>query len=560
MLRSILVILASLGRLALSKSALEVYEESMKEMSIVMLPSYSENIKFLGVSWWVNYKPKTQPTNSSEQPEYTPLVRLTAVTTEDIFVKKIDKIWFEVDKKDPKATQARPILSTPITNPITSYQMHNNESVLVVAFKNLTILTLNLSHSSDPNKLIISKFDASYIVSEGDEQIRSIGIVPYSDFILFSASRFEFFKINRMTSEVISRKRSFLDEVRFIVAPSPTHRPRYDPHNPHKKEETWLNRRIQKMAESTYFVTTGGGQGINALVDWTSMKVYRYWHILDREGRNMEKTSSKDFVKSITFFGGSPKGHLYAMLGTQIVSKLYFYSGASRYMTECLSLPFLSKEGSVAWVNGTMYLHILQENLLNATDSLAESYFLNAGPFDSRKPQFLMVGSGHWMKTQSFHLANMLTFSTNITKRDADDYMNDVYGDLDSFYFFLSVGANSLFVQVPPFNWDICKEDSYPYYSYRMLYGRYRMCKGKTQHGFHRQTTATQNIIKDQKTAIAYSPRNCALRHQKMHIRTLGINEYRFLCRDKYNLTEPEQELSNDNGCLPGYNLDSYGL
>ena len=521
----------ALLQLTKAKSAFEVYSESRKELSLKLKSNsaYSEK-EFLGISWYIDYEKADSGSSSSQSStHYDPLVRIAAVTTDGVYLKKFNRVWFEVDQHKQENREIEGVLTTVKHNPITGYHMDDNQTSLVIAFKNLTILTLNLSQPTrDPTKLILNSFDARYKYLEGDEEIRSIGRVPYSNLILFSPSRFEFFKIDCFTNIIHHRERSPLDAVRFIVTPVPTDNPKDDPHNPEKRKDPHLNDRVVKRTEITYFIATGHKLNTNALMDWTTMKAINYWTLLDREDRVRHKDTLFD-VRSICFFGGSPRAHLYLMLGSNIIKKLYFFSGINRNIQDSEPLPKVSSKGQVTWINGTYYIYIIQENLVNEDNYNVGSYFLNLGPYSVRKPSFVTKYSPSLQIGVRYDYAKLMTFNMKITD---DSVYDGIFDKINNFYFILYENEDSIEVRVPPFKWDFCKHTSFnPNLIYdKMFYGGYRDC-GSTncQLGFEKRTG-----VEEQKDQIFIDCQKKNVRTPSSSMLTLSLPNRVLFVKRKY--------------------------
>ena len=284
---------------SLAIPAYEIYSTKRNTLGLDLISNIAEKKKFLGINWFNEYQ-KTQPDADSSESVYKPLMRIIAVTDKEIYFKKFGQSWFDLDPLDPINLEIHPHFVTTANNPITAYHMDNNQSILTIALRDLTIITLNASQAIDPKKpqfKPIMKFNSSYKFVEGTEQIRSIAQVPYTNQIIISPSRFEILKVNKITKEVTYRGRSPLDSTNFIVTPVPTHRSEYDPHNPNKKNDPTLSQRVQTFTETTYFVMTSDDSGTNSLVDWTSMQTIKYFSMRDRlqktqdEGMNYKARS-----------------------------------------------------------------------------------------------------------------------------------------------------------------------------------------------------------------------------------------------------------------------------
>ena len=552
-------VMVSIRPINSSKSAFSVYHDYRKEMSIRLVwnSSYKDR-RFLGINWFVNYKKKNRSNQLNPEKEgegYDPLVRLAAVTTDGVYVKKFDKVWFKISQKVQKNREMWPVLSAVDHNPLTAYTMNDNQTTMVVAFKNLTILTLNLSQPKTTKEFILRRIEPYYEHPEGDEEIRSIAQVPYTNLILFSPSRFDFFKVDRMNGEQLHRKRSPLDAVRHIVTPVPTHRAQDDPHNPKKRRDLTLNPLIRKKTELTYFVATGYKINTNALIDWATMKVINYWTLLDREDRVREKNLIFD-VRSICFYGGSPRGQLYVMLGSNVIRDLYFFTSSNRNLLDGLRLPKTSSKVQVTWINGTFYVYILQEGITDSPNYQIGSYFLNLGPFAEAAPRFIQKYTWSLQVGVKFEYAKLMTFSMDLT--DSRVY-NKVFDRLSNFYFLLYKNENSLEVRVPPFNWDICRQRSFNpnLMDFKMFYGGYRHCGGDScLTGFTKRTG-----LDHEKDGIYI---DCQLLECKqgeiLHAYEVNTTVSGTFCSERQEVRERERALSNDNGCRAGFNLDNFGI
>ena len=550
----VLLAVFTLIRSNLAESAFDVYTQKRKQINLKLTSKTSYSKKhFLGINWFVNYKKKKDGENEDKD-EFDPLVRLVAVTRDGVYLKRFEVPWFEINEHLKKNTDINPVLSTVGHNPITSYHMNDNQTTLVVAFKNLTVLTLNLSVPDHPTRFVVSSFDARYKYLEGDEEIRSIGRIPYSDLILLSPGRFEFFKIDIRTRSKIYKKRSPLDRIGYIVTPLPTHNPLEDPHNPKKRKDPTLNPRIVKKTELTYFIATGHNSSTNALIDWTTMKVINYWTMLDREDR-VRTEDWKLAVTSICFFGGSPRGQLYLMMGSDLVSKLYFFISSNRNVVDSEPLPKVSSRGQVSWINGTYFVYILQEGLINQPSHAIGSYFLNLGPFIHRKIRFIDKYHSSLQIGVRYDYANLMTFSMKIGNKD--DLYDGFYKNLDSFYYILYKNENSIEVRIPPFNWDLCHQDEFnpSRINYKMYSGRYMDCgTDDCQGGFQKRA----DLSREAETYIQCRRKTCES-GKILHVYS-SSGKLKDYCRTKQTLKEAEKALSNDNGCKVGYNLDHFGM
>ena len=527
-----------------------LWEMQSKVITLKLLKSRPEDYKVLGTNWWVKYQIKYQGKENLIHCE--PHVRVVGVTSEHIYVKKFNVHFFNINTTDQKNREVSPLINTVPLNPITAYHMNDNETVLVAAFKNLSVLTFNLTQEKNSSKLIINHFDARLNFSEGDEEIRGIGIVPYTNHILFSPSRFVFYKVDRMSGEILHKERSGLDQIRFVVAPVPSHRPKYDPHNPHKYNDPTLNKRVVRATEQTHFIATGHRKGLNALIDWTTMKVASYWRINDLGDLDVKEDLNRISVRSICFFGGSPRGQLYAMLGKEVISEVYLYSGVNRYMLGSFQLIKKSYEGSVNWINGTYYIQIIQRKPTIQGSIIPHQLICNLGPFGLTKKYCF------WVRGFTSILANqyrkVLRFNLEFPRKEMIDHFSDVYENLDSIYYMVYPSKQSIHIQAPRLLWDICKVPSHGDSMYQIFSGRIKICS-RVLPGF--KLRSRESILKIH--PYVFVEKEKCEEGKVLHIGTTLEGTFH-QCRDRYELSEQEKELSNDNGCHPGYNLDHFEI
>ena len=277
-------------------------------------------------------------------------------------------------------------------------------------------------------------------------------------------------KMDKLTKEVIHRGRSPLDSTNFIVTPVPTHRPEYDPHNPNKKEDPTLSKRVTPFTETTYFIMTSSDSGVNSLVDWTSLKTIKYFSMRDRLLK-VEDEGINYRVRSICFFGGSPRANLYLFVGSDIIKSLFMFSAINRNILSYRSLKKHSLNAQISWVNHTNYVYILQTGVRGEPSYISESYFYDLSPntlADSSIPDTDRITGG-----QRYLNPTMLAFNMNITSNEVYD---EIFDRLDYFYLFLSSSENSIHFYIPPFNWNRCKTTYRDSMEYKMYYGRYRNC------------------------------------------------------------------------------------
>ena len=479
-----------------------------------------------------------------------------------------------------------PIFSTTKTNPITAYAMNNNETLITIALKSLDVFTIDLSKSKEITKkgeklktFFESEIDAGYpIGSEGDEEIRSIGLIPYSDLIIFSPSRFEIFKAHRRTGSIILRKRSFLDSIRYIVHPVPTNRPERDPHNPKNPKNPKLNQRFAELFSRPYFVATGHQTGDNVLTDWTNLNVVKYWNYkqISRKVHNNDYEGSY-IIRSICYFGGNQNAQLYPFLASNVITELTFFKSDFGTIRGSIPLNSPSYDGFLTWINATNYVYISQKDMVGEAAYNFGSYFLNLGPYSIKTPHFIKEKVKY--DETRYILPTLLAYNSDITVNF--NFQDGLYQDLDHFYLFVHAGARSIIIEVAPFNWDICNSQflEKSEKQYRMFTGKVVKCReeSKCQLGYQYNTDGKHNDKdfdweKTFFTCLRYQCPAGEIIHTRMggfsadtlkrlsHTKTLDGSQGKVACAKKYKIDPNVETEANDNGCHAEFNLDDNGL
>ena len=544
-----------------TSEAFRAFESLRNQVDLNLVTNSSSDIEVLGVNWYIEYKEINQKEQNQQQKsnKLEPLMRISAITKDEIFLKKFNKTWFDLDPQNPDNIEIKPVYTTDPHNPFTAYMMENNQTLLTIALKNLTILTfdLNLPVSQTTNQLNpIRQFNAQFRYSEGGETIQSIALIPYSNLVLFSPSRFEAFKVNRLTGEVMHRGRSPLDSTRFISVPVATHRPDRDPHNKARKLDSNLNQRIRKHTEAPHFVMTSPNSGQNALIDWTSMGVVNSFSLKDisKRVKGDDEGVSYYSVRSICYFGGSPRAQMHLMIGSNVIKGIYFFSAINRHFSGFVALPKVSYRGQISWINHTSYVYIMQMDLFGYPGFAFGSFYLNLGHWSHLKPMFSQFGK-EWKQDLHFN-ANLIAFSTDIENNEVFD---NFFDKLDYFYLMLYSSGSTVNLEIPNFAWEACNVETVTSDLQVMYYGRFRYCTNSSlQLGFEERPTEERKS----KTYIQFKPKKC----ENGKILHIGVPEYSpiiediYKCLDRYELSKDEVNLANDNGCSPMYNLDQNGF
>ena len=88
----LVIILFGLAEAGLTKTSLDIVMESLKKININLSASRPENLNFLGISWWVDYR---QTFSSGLQDlMHEPLIRVVGVSSQHIYVKRYEQSFF----------------------------------------------------------------------------------------------------------------------------------------------------------------------------------------------------------------------------------------------------------------------------------------------------------------------------------------------------------------------------------------------------------------------------------------------------------------------------------
>ena len=283
---------------------------------------------------------------------------------------------------------------------------------------------------------------------------------------------------------------------------------------------------------------------------------------------------------------------MYALVGSNIIKNLFLFSAINRNMLGNIDLPKSSTEAEITWVNHTNYIYILQTGILEDSQYISGSYFLNVGPNTQLEPNF--IDYENEVDTQRYLNPTLLAFNMNIT---SDEVYDGIFDRLDYFYLFLTSAENSIRLDIAPFNWDRCASSHQNNTDFMMYYGRYRNCgkegclagyQNRTNFHFSKDEIAIQcqrmtcqndlvmhvannnfNGTTDRqfpKFDPADTENHYTSEDKKINYTKLGkslrmkTKSYNFYCLERYELSVNETGVANDNGCSRGFNLDHSGI
>ena len=468
---------SSLQKPVTKMKPLEKYLRYQKKVTFTLPgtdPTKHENI---GLGWFLEYKKR----KGGREDKLDPYLRIAAVTSKGLYFQRINNSW--IDIKGLSRIETQILVNTTHLNRITASHMVNNESVVTIGYQNLTLEVFDLERTKNGVPHLLATFDLSHVQAEEDDRIRSIAMVPYTNQLLVSGNRFSLFKLERRTGSIIKKVKNPVDHIRHLCAPVPTDTPNRDPQNPFRIKAKTISKTVHEMSETTSLVGTGAFGWMNFLMDWTTMKVVRYWTVERSQGG---LNSDRNFIiNRMIYYGGAPEAQLYIYSKSYYSTNLNWYSAIHQMIVGDTKLTHKALDNRMRWVNCTTFLYIIQKQIEGRGDREMKSYFLNIGPYS-----FDIVNSviDTHKNEYAFEKLTMVTFDLDLGKKTTD--WDGPFNKLDrlylSFYFDMSV----VILDVPLFNWDHCKEWRFKPLErgFRMFYGRVRTCTA-CAHGLAFQST-----------------------------------------------------------------------
>ena len=557
--------------------AYEVFKKAFKQVNLKLTTKMAGPGKVTGIHWFIKHE-NFKPQNSPSDERLGSFISLAAITEKGVFFKKLNQTWLEIDPTDNDYQEMGSVLETEDSNKITAHAMNDNETFLTVVYQNLTVQTIDLKYASlnpkhkDFQKSFVSKFCAVDPRTDDEAVIRTIALIPYKDWVVFSPSRFSFFKINKKTGQLVSKVRSFVDSVNHIAIPVPSYRPANDPHGQLLRQNPEISDRLKRIFEVPYFIATGRTSSTNALVDWRSMKAISYFSLNKFDVKGFDDMDFR--VGSICYYGAVPQSQTY-LLSTSVMSKkIDLFSATAGHLLGYFHLEQASRQKQMVWVNQTFYVYILQKEVQMSPVTRFISTFFNMGPFINLFKNFLKEEKP--MLQEEFANLNLITFRAFPDEPILAPEKN--FGRTDNLFILASSVDDSIVLRPNPLPSDIyCDHPGYSvsYFDHRMLYGGFINCIKICRAEFM-SIPKNLNPTTDQVFINCKKPASCPKDQQvhffhKMMIKGQVYGEepksekeraflqFFYHCT-KYSLTEAERGFASYNGCIPGFNKDPFGI
>ena len=563
------------------KSAFQFFKNADKDMVFKISFAYPDQ-KYLLTSYFIDYRPRSENKIKNQEKgkgQFDGYLRFLVIGERGIYLRKMKQTWMEATFNRSQVEFLKPVKELEsYQDRLTAALMIPNERLFTVASKKLTLTTYKIDFTKEKNMLTtISFLDASYkLSSDPNEEIRSIGQIPYTDSLLISANRFELIKFNRRTRRT-ERTKAPLDATRHIKCPTVTSNPLQDPYGPFQRRERWHSNYYNSLGTQTSCVMTSYKSPVNVVIDWTTLKPVKYWNgwLMD-----VHFEEYQNVVESIAFFGGIPKASTFVFTTAGESEYIYLFDTLTneRVMKYRDQQKVASKV--VNWINGTMYVSVYSPR--------------SAMPFYRTQMMFIKLYTSFYLKLTSnevhqFNLKevdnyNILGVLTELEEIVEYRKMPDPFQSLDAIFLGYYVKSNELSVQASMLNWDHCRGELMSYWdnpsqeqnNQRMVYGRFKVCS-KCEHIEKLPSPNIEEDIRIMETNTTVM--NCFKRkppgqedwkdchelefdgYKKIeHIETLRVqNLWGSDCKGTY-LIENQKEFINNDGCHPGYALDRFGI
>ena len=430
------------------KSIKQKYLDYQKKIMFT-LPGYElGNEENIGLGWYVDYRPR-----NDQSGRFDPFLKIAAVTSGGVYFRPIETTWKNL--KDINRLETQMLVNTSHLNRITASHMVNNESIVTIGYQNLTIEVYDLEKTKGSTPHLVSSFDLSHVLAEEEDKTRSIALVPYTNQLIASGNRFTLFKLDRLRGTVTKKVKNPIDHIRYLCIPEPTDRPNRDPQNPFRVRSNLTSAAVHKMSETTYFVGTGEFGWMNFIMDWTTMKIVRYWTVERSQGG---LNSDKNFIiNDMAYYGGAPEAQVYVYSKSYFSHNFNLYSVIHQQIEGWVHLPHKALDFRLRWINCTTFVYVVQNQIQGLLDVEINSFFVNLGPYSFSNAETIFDGDGN---EYVYEKITMVTFGTELGRDSGGDPVGP-FDRLDRLYLSLYFDLSQVILGVPLVNWDFCKDPKF---------------------------------------------------------------------------------------------------
>ena len=412
---------------------------------------------------------------------------------------------------------------------------------------------------------------------EGEDRIRSIGAVPYSDFLITAPNRFEIYKLNRRTGKVW-KKKSPLDSTGLIKCPVATWRHNDNPHSPTRVQRKGISDHNYKIGTDPRCVLTGYSGPTNAVIDWTTMKTVAYWNLALMGGY---PNITNNIVSSMTYFGAIPSPSMYVFSTAKLDRFVYLFDTITNRKIHKYEDFQTARSREVNWINGTLYVSVYINKATSKFPGGSQLMFLKIFGATSRRAYSKSVRRMNNRDIKKYAITNVFL---ELGAGDELESVEELEG-LDNYHLGYYILSNNLQLEPPVISWHRCQNQKAKETASnlkgnndgRMLYGRYRNCQGCVQ-GFFKVNlphdedefslvkSSNQTFLRCRRKKCDPDPKTQVPRvfsiEDKISSNNGGkkVKKNKDECHVPYVLKKSEVGFANDDGCLPGFNRDYFGV
>ena len=407
--------------------------------------------------WYVDYQKVREKANKTKG-LYDPFLRLITVMERGIYFKKFTKTWKDIDPRAEENLAMTKLFELPISNPITTSMIERNQSLVAVAYKNLTVevIDINSAKKNGLNFMFNSvRFDARFKYGvEEDHQVLAIGHIPASDFLIFSSNRFEIIKADRRAGKIENRAKNPIDKIGILAFPCLSHRTEQDPFNPNSTKDPEISEKHIKMGHKKYFIAVGADDPMNVVMDWTTLKPVKFFsmHLAFIRGKSRED----NIIGSITYYGGIPLGHFYVLSTKGPSAYVFLYSQVTETILQELSWDIVSPNKEVSWIYATTYVSIFFPSPVSqGGNPLLKIVSLHGDRHKTPQDNPLLDS----LQSNQVNKFEMLKFDLELGRLPSEPqfYLEKYYGGLEILFLAVYNRSNSIKVEPPSVLWDHCR-------------------------------------------------------------------------------------------------------
>ena len=445
-------------------------------------------------------------------------------------------------------------------SPFTSFSHKPGDPTIFVGLRNNTILAFDLESGQktltiDRSKLV--EFDPKYGQSEGN--LLSIGQVLRTDLLIFTPSREKIVVFDYKQSKVIRQGLHTLNRIRHIALPLSTLESLSS-----QKTNLYLRstKYGRKLVNQPLLVATGDTNFVNIVMDYTNLKILRYWAL------QTDYKQNRGIVSSICHFGAQPLSSLFLALAENGSKSLFIFSMIHKAVVLKQTPPRQVEQlidsrvrGRVNWILDTDYAIISQGSLFGGK---IITWVFRLTTSDGISTAVIVDEDESGFDFSTIQMGNYNINDAGVALQELqDEASSGIYRDTNLRYFAIGINGDALEVKPSPLPWSECQLEErieLSDLSDKMLVGRYRRC-GKCVQNLRESSTDFDDLVGNK---IPFAASCASITCKDSEIRLISQKDElkcqtKVLQRGSEN-SKHEEKTIFDNGCPQGYNLDNYGV